>query len=1047
MEFRLLGELEVRVDGRLLEVGTPRQQAVLAALALDARRPVPIEVLIDRVWDDVPPAGARNVLYAHVSRIRRMLGQAARTGSPVCGTVERRPAGYVLDVDPNLVDLHRFRGLLERTRDLERSDADRAITLSDALELWRGTPLAGVPGSWAEQVRRSCRQQRVDAVVLWAQVQLRLGCHDAVIATLPDLVCEHPLVEPLEGLLMQALHQAGRDAEALDRYTAIRQRLAEHLGVDPGAELRALHQAILRGELPPSDQPDPAATPSAAATPAQLPPDVAGFTGRDAQLRQLDALLTAVDGSTAMAIAVVSGTAGVGKTGLAVHWAHRVSGLFPDGQLYIDMQGYSPDGPLSTDDALATLMRSLGDRGDFPFGLAERTARYRTLLAGRRMLVVLDNAHTAEHVLPLLPGTPSCFALVTSRDSLAGLVVRQGAIRLTLGMLPATEAVALLRALIGERARAQPAAVADLAERCARLPLALRLSAELAVSRPATPLTDLLGELSDESGAINALDEGFDERTAVRAVFSWSHRHLSPTAARMFELFGAQPCRDVDGYAAAALLDCGLPEARRTLDALARAHVITPDESARFGMHDLLRAYAVQRANPNRTMSALTRLIHHYLATAATAADALFPARPHHRPRGPQATTPAPPLSGPGPAREWLDRHRANLVAVTRFAADRGWPEEAVRLSATLWTYLDTGSHYDDAVAINEHALRAARLVGDRAGESAALHNLGRLEWLRGRSEEALGKLQLALAIRRETGDRAGEGRTLGSIGSVYWRWGDQDRALEHYRRALAIRREIGDRAGEAITLGNIGVVHEARGDYDKAIHRYEQALTIYRELGEEHGAGRTLGNLGVVYQARGDLDKAIDQYVEALAIARTYGDRLGEGTTLSNLAYVYARQGHHERAIDHDGQALTLAREIGDREGEAYALAHLGEVHVSLGRLSDAASCLAKALNIAREIGERRVQAQALNGLGRLRHAAGETPDARALHGSALALARDVGDRLEQAHAVAGIGNTFAAEGRHADARQHWREALAGYDELRVSHADDVRRKLDQAG
>jgi DNA-binding SARP family transcriptional activator len=328
MEFRLLGEVQVFAAGRVLDAGTPRQQAVLAALAVDPGRAVPIETLIDRVWGDEPPAGARNVLYSHLSRIRQLLKQAAGPGDGTAARLERRHAGYVLIIDPDLVDLHRFGRLADLGRDPSHTNAERASALAEALGLWRGTPVAALPGEWAASVRESCHRRRLDAAVHWARAELRLGHQEVVISTLPDLITEYPLAEPLECLLLEGLHAAGRDAEAIDRYATVRERLAEALGSDPGPELRALYEAILRGELLSAPRPDHAvAAARSVAAPAQLPPDGYGFTGREAQLAQLNALLAlaspAPDAPGTAVIVAIDGMAGVGKTALAVHWAHR----------------------------------------------------------------------------------------------------------------------------------------------------------------------------------------------------------------------------------------------------------------------------------------------------------------------------------------------------------------------------------------------------------------------------------------------------------------------------------------------------------------------------------------------------------------------------------------------------------------------------------------------------------------------------------------------------------------------------------------------------
>jgi DNA-binding SARP family transcriptional activator len=619
VELRLLGPVEIRAAGGWLDLGPPQQRAVLAALAVDAGRPVMLRTLIDRVWDDAPPIGAKPALYAHITRIRQALEAAEAAGDQPPARLVRRAGGYLLEIEPDQVDLRRFRRLVAAARDPHRADPERVELLREALELWRGVPLADLPGEWAARMRDSWQKQRLDAVVDWAQAELRLGRPDEVIGTVRDLAADHPRAEPLIGVLMRAFVAAGRDAEALDTYTAARSRLVQELGVEPGADLRAIHTAVLRGDLgggeparpPATGGPAPAAArpPVGRALPAQLPADVHAFTGRPEELSELDGLLAGTEqpgaaaDPTAVMIALISGTAGVGKTALAVRWAHRARGRFPDGQLYVDLRGYDPEQPLLATDALAGFLAGLGvPADDIPATLDDRAARFRTEVSGRRMLIVLDNAATVEQLRPLLPGAPSCFVLVTSRDSLAGLIARHGAHRIDLDLLPLPDAMALLRSLLGARVVAEPGAAATLAEQCARLPLALRVAAELAASRPSTPLGQIVSELADDRRRLDLLDAGGDKHTAVRAVFSWSYRHLPAQAARAFRLLGIYPGPDLDPQVTAAVTQTSEDGARQLLDLLARAHLIQPArrypaETGRYGMHDLLRAYATQLAD------------------------------------------------------------------------------------------------------------------------------------------------------------------------------------------------------------------------------------------------------------------------------------------------------------------------------------------------------------------------------------------------------------------------------------------------------------------
>ncbi|WP_248962040.1 AfsR/SARP family transcriptional regulator [Sphaerisporangium perillae] len=614
--FQLLGPVAWTVDGRVVDLGSAKQRTVLAVLLTDAGRLVPWSALIDRVWDQAPTTDARSVLYTYVNRIRRVLERGPPAREQAAALV-RRTGGYALEVELESVDLHRFRRLVLAAYDHRRPDPERSELLREALGLWAGTALADLPGAWAARMRESWNRQRLDAAVQWGRAELRLGRPDRVLAPVGELSSEYPFAEPLAGVLMRALAATGRDAEALDHYAVVRAQLVDRLGTEPGPELREIHQAILRGTL---RQTTGGAAGQAGGTaghsggaardigrrwaiPAQLPAEVPGFVGRDAELAELSLFLPAKTrraggARPTMAVVTVSGTAGVGKSALAIRWAHRAREHFPDGQLYVDLRGYAPRQPVSAAGALAGFLSALGvPSRDVPANLDGRSARYRTELSGRRMLIVLDNASSVEHVRPLLPGTPSCVVVVTSRDSLAGLVALHGAHRLHLDLLAPADAAALLRTLIGARVEDEPEAAAVLAGQCARLPLALRVAAELATARPAGTLADLVTELADQRRRLDLLDAGGDAHAAIRAVFSWSYRRLPADAARAFRVLGLHPGPDLDAHAAAALIGEGPEEARRLLGVLAHAHLIGPGgRTGTYAMHDLLRAYAADLA-------------------------------------------------------------------------------------------------------------------------------------------------------------------------------------------------------------------------------------------------------------------------------------------------------------------------------------------------------------------------------------------------------------------------------------------------------------------
>jgi DNA-binding SARP family transcriptional activator/tetratricopeptide (TPR) repeat protein len=1013
VEFHLLGPVEAWADGQVLVLGHARQRCVLTALLVDANRLVSADQLIERVWAHRMPRNPRAALAGYLSRLRRLL-------APISDArILRRPGGYVLTVEPTAVDLYRFRDLVARARAAGQSE-DAATSYAQAFALWRGEPFATLDTPWINDIRAGLQRERHNAELDRTDVALTRGLHAALVPALSARVCAYPLDERLTGQLMLALYRCGRQADALQHYHRLRLRLADELGTDPTPPVQRLYERILRSDPalagPPStvdhsaaaaasSRPGPAQAavrePAAVPPPAQLPADVPDFTGRTDQLRSLDALLSADGAARTVVISAVSGTAGVGKTALAVRWAHRVADRFPDGQLYLNLRGYDPDQPISPGNALAGILTALGVPGqDIPLELDDRAARYRTEISGRRMLIVLDNAGGVEQVRPLLPGTSTCVTMVTSRDSMAGLVALHGARRLDLDALPVTDAVALLHRLIGRRAETEPEATATLAHQCDRLPLALRLAAELAVSRPTSTIAALVAELCDLQRRLDLLAAGDDPRAAVQGVFSWSYQHLPAEIGRAFQLLGLHPGPDYDTHAAAALIGTTREEAQRRLDILVRAHLVHRTGSGRYSMHDLLRAYANRLANSESReddrKTALTRLFDHYLAAAATAMQALRPDKQHRQDSGP---LPAPQFADTRLALAWLDAERAALVAACAHTASHGWPAHATALAATLYRYLVIGGYYPDAISINTHARHAARRTGDQADEAHALANLGNLHGRQGRYTEA----------------------------------------ADHHQQALTLFRAAGDLSGQARALNNLGILHWRPGRYTQAADHYRQALNLYRQIGHQVGQAHALTSLGNAYWRQGHYQQAADHHQQALALYRATGHQVGQGAAMAGLGAVYGRQGRHQQACDHLQQAGILFREIGHRVGEAIALTNLGDVYLHQGIPEQAAHQYQQALELFRETGDHVGEATALNGIGETTRAQPE--QARALHHAALTLAIRTGDRYEQARAHAGLTHSYHATGDLDQARHHQQQALSLYGDLDVPEAETFRR------
>lgn len=777
----------------------------------------------------------------------------------------------------------------------------------------------------------------------------------------------------------------------------------------------------------------------ASTVPRQLPLDVDAFTGRAGELAAMDGL----PGGTRPGIQVITGTGGVGKTALAVHWAHRNAAAFPDGHLCVDLRGYDPDQPVAPADALAGFLRALGvDAAAIPHDAAERAALYRSLLDGRRMLVLLDNVRDSEQARPLLPGTSSCLVVVTSRDRLAGLVARHGGRRVDLDLLPRADAVTLLRRLIGERA-ADTEAASVVAEQCARLPLALRVAAERAAAAPGAALGELADELGNERRRLDLLDAGDDPRTAVRAVFSWSYRHLPPDAARLFRLLGLHPGRDTCAAAAAALAGVDVDTATRLLGLLVRVHLVHQTGSGRLAMHDLLHAWAAETtaatdAEADR-LAAWSRLLDHHLHGAATAVDLLYPAERYRRPAVARPTTATAPVHDEASARAWLDAERANLVAL----AGRAHAAHATRLSAILWRHLDVCCHYADAERLHGHALAAAEREEDPAGQAVALGNLGVLHWRLGRHELALEGLRRSLALHRRVGDRAGESRALNNLGGVHSQLGQPDAATSHFEEALRVAADHGEHIGHAVTVYNLAIMHARAGRYRSAAQWCRQALDMYDEAGDQVGVSSALAGLGNIATHLGHYDEAAGHLARAMAMVREQGNRKAQARLSGHLGALCARTDRLDEAAAHHQLELEHHTELGDRVGQTDALLGLAAVLLRLGRPHEAIARCDEAAAVAAEIDHPYCLASAANLLGAARLALGDPAAAIAAHGTAAAHAAATGERYEHARANDGLGAAHHALGDHSRAAEHWHHALTTYDELGVPEAGALRARL----
>lgn len=975
LRLRVLGAMEVRGDEGWRPVRAPKQRVLLATLLLGGGSPVSIDRLVEQLWPDERPSDPTNQVYLLVSRLRRVFGA---DGARLIRTID---PGYACGLGPDDVDAGRFEQLAERgARALaDGESAQAAELLAEALELWRGPAYADTSISEAaaaeatrlEQARLSTLESRLDA-------DLRLGRHAAVTGELQRLVDEHPFRERFRGLLMLALYRSGRQAEALEAYGNAHRRLVEELGVEPGPELRNLQQRMLRA--------DPVLTgpafemPAAATRPAQLPTDLSSMTGRQAELEQLLALAERVgEHPGAAVVGAIDGMAGIGKTALAVHAAHQVAGAFPDGQVFIDLHGFTQGlTPLSPATALDRLLRSIGVPGEeVPDGVDDRAALWRSRLAGKRLVLLLDNAASESQVRPLLPGS-GCLVLVTSRHRLGDL---DDAVPVTLDVLSPAAAVELFRTAAGPgRLGDSPdEAVAEAVELCGRLPLAIRLLAGRLRKRPTWRLADLLARLRQDRARVGELDTG---PRSVAAAFALSYEPLDKDQRRLFRLLGMHPGADFDAYAAAALADVEVAVAERLLEELVDVHLLQSRSFARYSFHDLVRAYAAETAlredsEPDRA-AATDRLLDYYVSAVSKAMDAYAPARRHLRPSVPPSAARIPDFDADkSRALAWLDQERANLVALAVHAVNAGRPAQACHLSALLNRYLANGVYNSDARALYEQHLRAARALGDRAEEAMALWLLGDLAYNTTGRAAALDYLRQALACLHED-DKLRRAGLLNDLSTVYCSTSRFAEATDCLREASAAYRELGERIGEANALRGLAEVAQVLGEFDTAQEHAWRAIELARESGDVSTLANCHHSLGLTYISMGRYESAHEHLSTALRLCLECGHRPGESVVRALIGNALRGSGRHAEALESAERGLALAREIQFGNGELEARQALGETLLACGRAAEAVEHLTGALDLAVRLEQPLDEARAHRTLGDAVHQLGRPDEAR---------------------------------------------------------------------
>jgi DNA-binding SARP family transcriptional activator/tetratricopeptide (TPR) repeat protein len=971
--FTVLGPVEVLAAGRGLTGLAPRHRAVLAYLLLHAGTVVSAERLIGAVWGEEPPDTARAQIHAAVTAIRRVLREAR-----AAQLLASRAGGYVISPGPGQFDLAEFTSQTTAAQEqAEAGDAQGAVEhIRSALALWRGQPLADVTAGYVSGARARLEGRRLAAFERLAELELSIGGRHDLIDELAVEVAEHPVRERLSCQLMLALYRAGRHADALAAGRAFRAALTEQQGLDPSRAFAGLEQAILRNDpsldrhWPPAIGPEDGGrsadgrqreggTPAGEAEQVReprrrvnfLPYDIPDFAGRAAELSQL-ALPGPGPGAT---IWVIDGMAGIGKTALAVHAAHRLASRFPDGQIFADLQAHTPGRePVEPGTALEILLRQLGVPVErIPGSVTDRAALWRAELSDRRVLAVLDNVTDTGHVRPLLPGVSDSVLLITSRRRLTGI---DGAQVLSVDLLPAEDSVSLFSRIAGGRADDEPLAVLDVLHQCGFLPLAIRIAVARLQHRPQWTVSYLADRLRDQRRRLTELTA---EDRSVAAAFTVSYQQLDPRRQRMFRLLGLHPGRDFEARAAAALADIAPAQAEALLEDLLDAHMLLQHEPGRYTFHDLLREHARATASAQETATtrrdALTRLLDRYAQAAATAINLLYPYGDRYRARLSELAAPAASFGGAAEAARWLDAERANLIAAGIHAADHDWPVHASQLAGTLFPYLYDYGHHTAVLTLHTHALRASQRRGDKSSEGSTLEALGWVCMRLGRYEEASEHSREALRICRESGDRAGEAGALNTLGGLCVRQQDYAQAHQHLQRALDLYQEIGDQVGETHVLDTLGVAYERQGRYEQAREHLQRTLNVLCEL----GCGEPC---------------------------------LEEAITRTHLGVVCQRQGQHEEALSHHRHALDVFRELGNRSEEAAARNGLGETAQAMGDPARAVIDYDVALALAREAGNRLEQARAHDGMARAHHELGHSRLAREHASQALKLHANLG-------------------------------------------------------
>jgi tetratricopeptide (TPR) repeat protein/DNA-binding SARP family transcriptional activator len=1045
----MLGPIELWAGDIRHDLGSRKERCALAVLLWEPGRHVPAETLVSRIWGDEPPESAHKSLHENLSRLRRRLRAAGGTGQEL----SRRLGSYTLDVSRRDVDTWRFRTLRDQARAAAAGgDDELAVTLyGEAEALWHGSPLDGLDGDWAESIRARLNEERLRAAVQRIRSELNLHRHADLVGEIADLIHQHPLDETLVELYLLALYGSGRKSEALNAYFQAERRWRSDFGVGLGTALRQIHQMMLRDDAGLAARsasngghgraaaPDAVRPPT---LPSAMPRDNPDFTGRAAELKMLSSWLGTDPAQPTGPVIVISGMTGVGKSALAAHAAHLLRDRYPD-QLYLSLHGHDPkEAPLEPTAALGTLLRKLNVPDSvIPAEAEDRAALWQFKLAGRKTLILLDDALDAEQVVSLLPDARDCLVLVTARRRMLAL---PGIHSLALAPLPHADAAELFtRAADAAIARSDDrAAIARVVRLCGYLPQEIQVAGRRLRGHPAWSVYDLASRLRDSrsvgSGMTSALD--------------LSYQYLPADQQRLFRWLALHPGDSFSIHAAAAMIgDASAAVTEHALETLLDYHLIEEPVPGRYAFHNLVREYATDLAEPEpKTESdrrlAMGRLLHYYVCLADQADQVAHPFRRRISVPRVAITRPALPLLRTrSECMARLETDKASLLGIARYAAAEGWPSQAGLLAHLLGAFLDTWGEWTDAIGLHRRAVAAWRTTGNTAGEATALTDLAFILCRTGQHAEAAQCAREALAAARSASDSGCEAAALDTMGVIFSVSARYAEALACHDQAIPIWREVGDRHGEADALNRSGMPAAHLGKHTDALRRAELAHAIYRELGDLIGEAKALNNLGGMHQDAHRYDEALPSYEQAMATLREIGDRQGEAIALSNIGDIRQISGDHEEALRDYRTALDIFHDIGDRRSEAETLNGMAAAFTGTRNNQAAVHHYERALVLASELAERHTQAVSYLGMGEVHLMTGQFHSAADDYRIALKLSRKIADPVQEGHALYGLGRALETQGA-TEARDYLQSALAILETVDDPRADDIRARLERS-